>query len=83
MGDCCGTESLGQLLRGSCCEDGFAVDDCAEDFGVEDLLRRCGGDIAVKDDDVGQIGGFEAAFYFFAEFSEGGGLGVGVDGFVE
>ncbi len=33
--------------------------------------------------EVGEVAGLEAAFYFFAEFAEGGGLGVGVDRFVE
>ena len=72
--------SLG--LRG-CGVDGFAVDYGAEDFGVEELLGGGGGDVAVEDDEVGEVAGFEAAFHFFAELGEGGGLGVGVDGFVE
>jgi len=83
MGKCCGAESLGQLLLGSCGEDGFAVDYGAEDFCVEELLRGCCGDVSVEDDDVGEIAGFEAPLYFFAELAEGRGLGVGVDGFVE
>src|ERR1700678_180555 len=89
MGESCGAESFQQLVLLSgggmprCGEDGFAVDDGAEDFGVKELLRRCGGDVAVEDNEVGEIAGFESAFYVFAKFSVGGGLGVGVDGFVE
>ena len=50
---------------------------------MEELLGRGGGDVAVEDDEVGEVAGFEAALLMFAEFCEGGGLGVGVDGLVE
>ena len=50
---------------------------------MEELLGSGGGDVAVEDDEVGEVAGFEAAFLMFAEFGKGGGLGVGVDGFVE
>ena len=50
---------------------------------MEELLGCGCGDVAVEDDEVGEVAGLEAAFYFFAEFAEGGGLGVGVDRFVE
>ncbi len=50
---------------------------------MEELLGRGSGYVAVEDDDVGEIAGFEAAFLVFAELCKGGGLGVGVDGLVE
>ncbi len=50
---------------------------------MEQLLGRCGGDVAVEDDEVGEEAGFEAALLLFAELGEGAGLGVGVDRFVE
>ena len=63
--------------------DGVAADDGAEDMGVEEFAGGGVGDVAVEDDEVGEEAGFEAAFACFAELGEGGGLGVGVDGFVE
>src|SRR3979490_1245008 len=74
---------FGRLGLCGCGVDGVAVDDGAEDFGVEELLGRGGGDVAVEDNEVGEVTGFEAALHFFSEFAEGGGLGVGVDRFVE
>ena len=50
---------------------------------MENLLRSGFGDVAVEDDEVGEVAGLEAALYLFAELGEGGGLGVGVDRFVE
>ena len=50
---------------------------------MEEFLGCGFGDVAVEDDEVGEVAGFEAAFWFFCELGEGGGLGVGVDGFVE
>ena len=47
------------------------------------MLGCRSGDVAVEDDQVGDEAGLEAAFYRFAEFAEGGGLGVGVDRLVE
>src|SRR5258708_39171505 len=35
-----------------CDVDGFAVDDGAEDFGVQELLGRGGRDVAVEDDEI-------------------------------
>ncbi len=50
---------------------------------MEEFLGGGFGDVAVEDDEVGEVAGFEAALCFFAELGEGGALGVGVDGFVE
>jgi len=88
MCECAGAKAFGQLLLCSCGErrigvDGFAVDYGAKDFGVKELLRRCGRDVAVEDDEVSEKSWLETAFHFFAELAEGGGLGVGVDRFVE
>ncbi len=45
---------------------------------------RCGpGDVAVENDDVGEVSGFEAAFEVLAELGEGGGLGIGVDSLID
>jgi len=41
------------------------------------------GGVGVEDDEVGEVAGFEAAFDLVAELGEGGGLGVGEEGFVE
>src|SRR5216683_2280935 len=72
---------------GFCCSwcgvDGFSVDDGAEDLRVQELLGRGRGDVAVEDDEVGEVSGLEAPLHFFTEFAEGGGLGVGVHRFVE
>src|ERR1700722_8342516 len=64
VGDGGGAESIGQLVlhsRGRGGVDGFAVDYGAEDFGVEELLRCRRGDVAVEDDEIGEISGFQAA----------------------
>ena len=65
----CGQLSLVLSLYGFrwcwCGVDGFAVDDGAQDFGVEELLGRGGGDVAVEDDEVGEVAGLEAALYSF------------------
>src|SRR6266851_4619328 len=75
-----GLSRCGNLVLGSrggwlsycgCGVDGFAVDDGAEDFGVEQFLGRGGGDVAVEDDEVGEIAALEATLHFFAEFAEG------------
>src|ERR1700733_1395951 len=88
MGECGGTELFGQLLlrsrfRRRWSIDRFAVDDGAEDLGAEKLLGRRSSDVAVEDDQVGDEAWLEAAFYRFAEFAEGGGLGISIDRFVE
>ena len=62
---------------------GDAADDGAQHFGVEDLLRCGFGEVAVEDDEVGEVAGGELAFDLFAPLGEGGGLRVGVEGFVE
>lgn len=49
---------------------------------MEELLRGCGGNVTVENDEVGEVSGFETALLMFAKLGEGGGLSVCVDGFV-
>src|ERR1700743_1462590 len=62
---------------------GDAADDGAEHFGVEGLLWGGFGEVAVEDDEVGEVAGGELAFDLLAPLGEGGALCVGVEGFVE
>src|SRR5260370_340743 len=75
-----GVSRCGNLVFGSrggwvsCCGggvEGFAVDDGAEDFGVEQFLGRGGGDVAVENDEVCEVTGLEATLHLFAEFAVG------------
>lgn len=64
-------------------EDGAAGDDGAENLGREEVGGPDLEEVAVEDDEIGEVSGKESAFFGFHVFCEGGGLRVSPERLVD